>query len=282
MAFVAAICTQCGGTLKIDDSKDAGICPFCGTAFVTEKVIQNYNIKVSNHIDTVVVQNSEKNDLIERCKGFLEVENYDILWRIAYDAIDKYPNELFFYTCCLLSTIKGKGAPNEIYYEAYERFKSLLQTASKFRHRATDWEESIMKEAEKYITNSSLRISYSGLIQYYIRKLHVDYETAKKRKLKKDISSVLKGMIGSKLSILLFWLPFIYICVGFRYILPLFSIDLGELSAPAWIAIIIFILCIIYLGYKVYYCYNDIRESMKEDPPVTETLYDYLNNRVIY
>lgn len=68
MAFVAAKCTQCGGSLQVDNSKDAGICPFCGTAFVTEKVIKNYNIHITNKIDTVVVQNSEKGRMKERCK----------------------------------------------------------------------------------------------------------------------------------------------------------------------------------------------------------------------
>lgn len=43
MSFIAAKCTQCGGKIIVDDTKEAGICKFCGTAFVTEKVINNYN-----------------------------------------------------------------------------------------------------------------------------------------------------------------------------------------------------------------------------------------------
>ena len=42
----AAICTQCGAPIQVDENKDAGICPNCGTAFVTEKVINNY---ISQH-----------------------------------------------------------------------------------------------------------------------------------------------------------------------------------------------------------------------------------------
>ena len=52
MAFKPAICTQCGGKLDVDDSKDAGICPYCGTAFVTEKVISQYVINVQDGVDT--------------------------------------------------------------------------------------------------------------------------------------------------------------------------------------------------------------------------------------
>lgn len=43
MALVPAICTQCGGKIEVDDTKEAGICQACGTPFITEKVINNYN-----------------------------------------------------------------------------------------------------------------------------------------------------------------------------------------------------------------------------------------------
>lgn len=42
MALTAAICTQCGAQIQVDESKDAGICPSCGTAFITEKVIHQF------------------------------------------------------------------------------------------------------------------------------------------------------------------------------------------------------------------------------------------------
>ena len=38
--MVPAICTQCGGKIEVDNSKDAAICPYCGTAFVVEKAIK--------------------------------------------------------------------------------------------------------------------------------------------------------------------------------------------------------------------------------------------------
>ena len=48
MAFIPARCTQCGANIEVDDTKDAGICKHCGTAFVTEKAINNYNTYVTN------------------------------------------------------------------------------------------------------------------------------------------------------------------------------------------------------------------------------------------
>lgn len=44
MAMVAAKCTMCGSSIKVDDSKEKGICEHCGTEFITEKVINVTNI----------------------------------------------------------------------------------------------------------------------------------------------------------------------------------------------------------------------------------------------
>lgn len=44
MGLVAAKCPECGANINVDASKDAGICEYCGTAFVSEKAINNYKI----------------------------------------------------------------------------------------------------------------------------------------------------------------------------------------------------------------------------------------------
>lgn len=49
MAFIPAKCTQCGANITVDNSKDAGICEFCGTAFITEKAINNYTTNITNN-----------------------------------------------------------------------------------------------------------------------------------------------------------------------------------------------------------------------------------------
>jgi len=56
MALVAAKCTQCSGQIEVDSTKEAGICKHCGTAFVTEKVINNYNTYVTQNITNVFAQ----------------------------------------------------------------------------------------------------------------------------------------------------------------------------------------------------------------------------------
>lgn len=64
MAFVPAICTQCAAPILVDDSKEAGICQHCGTAFITEKAVYNYNYvnnitNVSNTNNVYNVKDSE-------------------------------------------------------------------------------------------------------------------------------------------------------------------------------------------------------------------------------
>ena len=53
--MVPAVCTQCGGTVEVDKTKEEAKCPFCGTSFVIEKAINNYNVKYATieHADNV-------------------------------------------------------------------------------------------------------------------------------------------------------------------------------------------------------------------------------------
>lgn len=55
MAMIAAKCTNCGANIQVDETKEAGICESCGTAFITEKVINNYNINNTYNIQNAVI-----------------------------------------------------------------------------------------------------------------------------------------------------------------------------------------------------------------------------------
>ena len=44
--MVPAICTQCGGTVEVDKNEEKAICPFCGTTFLVEKAVNNYNVNI--------------------------------------------------------------------------------------------------------------------------------------------------------------------------------------------------------------------------------------------
>lgn len=61
MGLIAAKCTQCGANIEVDGAKEAGICKFRGTTFVTEKAIYNYNVTTS----VVNIYNEAKSDDFE-------------------------------------------------------------------------------------------------------------------------------------------------------------------------------------------------------------------------
>ena len=43
--FAPAICTQCGATLRVNPSQEAAICEYCGTPFVVDNAIKQYNVQ---------------------------------------------------------------------------------------------------------------------------------------------------------------------------------------------------------------------------------------------
>lgn len=72
MPLVPAQCTQCGAIVKVDDTKDANICHYCGTAFVTEKAINNYHITNNMNISnaTINVSGVSAENLLLRAEQF--------------------------------------------------------------------------------------------------------------------------------------------------------------------------------------------------------------------
>lgn len=53
--IVPATCSQCGGTVEVDPTTTEAKCPFCGTTFIVDKAITNYNIQYASieHVDNV-------------------------------------------------------------------------------------------------------------------------------------------------------------------------------------------------------------------------------------
>ena len=50
MSLIKAQCTNCNAVLDVDNSNDAAICPHCGTPYIVEKAINNYNNNTVNRI----------------------------------------------------------------------------------------------------------------------------------------------------------------------------------------------------------------------------------------
>lgn len=75
MPLTDAKCTSCGAPLKVDSSKDAAICRYCGSAFIVEKAIQNYYFSgnITNNINADVVNVMGQSEFVIRAG---ELEEY--------------------------------------------------------------------------------------------------------------------------------------------------------------------------------------------------------------
>lgn len=94
MPLVAAKCTQCGANIEVDNSKEAGICQYCGTAFITEKAITNYNTYIMNNYDgaTINVLNGNVENYLELGKAAYEAENGEEILKYANLALEIKPD----------------------------------------------------------------------------------------------------------------------------------------------------------------------------------------------
>lgn len=81
MALVPAICTQCGAKIEVDDTHEAGVCKFCGTAFITEKAINQYTTYITNNNNfagaNINVMGANVENLIILAKNAQDIGNYE-------------------------------------------------------------------------------------------------------------------------------------------------------------------------------------------------------------
>lgn len=109
MALVSAKCTNCGGKIKVDDTKEAGICERCGAAFITEKAINNYitNYNTTNNITNNTTNNITKivngkdvddaEELFDRGVVFFETKDYEKAVENFEKAIEASPKVAKYY-----------------------------------------------------------------------------------------------------------------------------------------------------------------------------------------
>ena len=55
MGIIPARCTQCGAEIEVDSTKESGVCKYCGTIFITEKAINNYNTYVTHNYAGAII-----------------------------------------------------------------------------------------------------------------------------------------------------------------------------------------------------------------------------------
>ena len=48
-----AKCTSCGATIQVDETTESGICPYCNSAYVTEKAISMFSNTTTNNASVI-------------------------------------------------------------------------------------------------------------------------------------------------------------------------------------------------------------------------------------
>lgn len=74
MSIADGKCPNCGANIKIDTDKDAGICEYCGSAFVTEKAIINYGTYINKQENNTYHKKQDNEYSVELKKLEMEKE----------------------------------------------------------------------------------------------------------------------------------------------------------------------------------------------------------------
>lgn len=152
MALVAAKCTQCGANLEVDETKEAGICKYCGTAFITEKAINNYNINNTVHIQSggnvinIIGENNSKNylELARRARQLGDINGASEYYgKVLEENPDNWECSFFvgYYKSCI--------------YKPLDNYSTVNYYTKSTTHALTLIKEEEKKEALNIISNIS-------------------------------------------------------------------------------------------------------------------------------
>ena len=78
MPIVQAKCTNCGGSLQVDNAQKAAICPYCNQAYVVEDAINNFVTNIDNlHVENLhVMDDRTAQARMEAGEAFLKIHHF--------------------------------------------------------------------------------------------------------------------------------------------------------------------------------------------------------------
>lgn len=104
-----AICTQCGARITVDENKSEGFCSYCGTPFITETVINNYQTTNVNNVTKIILGNEkdEGSDFFNRGITFLNLKEYNDAEENFKKAIETSPENAKFWFYLVVATTEN-------------------------------------------------------------------------------------------------------------------------------------------------------------------------------
>lgn len=111
MGLIAAKCSECGAPIEVDETRKFGFCPNCGTKYVTQDVVQNFQQNYytinQNKIENAVFQGGDtERTYFERFDAFRRLGQLAQARGVAEQMRKKFPQKAVTWYCSL--------------YEAYE------------------------------------------------------------------------------------------------------------------------------------------------------------------
>jgi len=68
IALVSLNCPNCGGSLKMEDTMEKGLCMYCGSAFLVKDEIQRVQVEHSGTVNLNLNRKTEINNLLTRAE----------------------------------------------------------------------------------------------------------------------------------------------------------------------------------------------------------------------
>lgn len=123
MPLVQAKCTNCGANLEINNTLDAAVCPYCNTAFIVEKAVNNYN--TTNHINAGVVNVYGGNSADFVIRGGMLVKYNGAATEVVIPNSVKIIGDKAFYNCKGITSVDIPDSVQEIGLWAFYECKAL-------------------------------------------------------------------------------------------------------------------------------------------------------------
>ncbi len=130
MPLIKAQCTNCNGLLEVDETKDAAICPYCGSAYVVEKAVNLYKMSIVVDNATVNVEDGFTK-LLNAAEGFEKLEKYFDAYKVYREITKEYPQKFegwFGLWNSLITNSLDKGNP--LTREQIDNYKEAENLAS--------------------------------------------------------------------------------------------------------------------------------------------------------
>ena len=106
MGLIAAKCSECGAPIEVDDTRKFGFCPNCGTKYVTQDVVQNFQQNYytinQNKIENAVFQGGDtERTYFERFDAFRRLGQLVQAIDVAEQMRKKFPQKAVTWYCSL-------------------------------------------------------------------------------------------------------------------------------------------------------------------------------------